>query len=65
MLTSTSFSNVFSKNDVKLMGLNDFGLVMSFFPAFGMKTTFAILQAVGMCPKARLLISIFLIGAAS
>jgi len=61
MLTSTSFSNVFSKNDVKLMGLNDFGTVMSFFPAFGMKTTFAILQAVGMSPKARLLISIFLI----
>jgi len=46
------------------MGLNDFGSVMS-FQAFGMKTTFAILQAVGICPKARLLISILLIATAS
>jgi len=41
MLHKQSFSNVFSKHDVKLMGLNDFGSVMSFFPAFGMKTTSA------------------------
>jgi len=42
---------------MKLMRLNDFESVMSFFRAFGMKTTFAKLLAVGMCPKAMLLIS--------
>lgn len=35
------------------MGRYDFGCIMAFFPALGMKITFALLYFLDMCPKAR------------
>jgi len=60
ILWSTSSTSVSNNNDVKLMGLKDLGLVISFFPVSGMNTTLALLHALGICPNAKLLIITFL-----
>jgi len=41
------------------MGLEGLGLVLSFFPVLGMKTTLALFHPLGIYPSARLLIITF------
>src|SRR3978361_1801578 len=50
---SSNFSNVFSMNDMRLIGLGDFAWVVE-RPGFGMNTTLICLHVLGMYPMARL-----------
>ena len=58
MYLSTSLSSVFSKNDVRLIGLKDLANVYVAFPGFGINTTLAVRHVVGIYAQARHVVKI-------